>query len=337
MGVDNAKSQDSESTYAAMHEFSNGLSSQWRNSTVYPLAFYEEQGESVFNTQPPTSHDYFHGEFADPDFFQYVDKGLFMHKAPVLNWSYEMRRKAQQILPFLYLGPYSCIKDRSFLKENGITLLLGVRAKASASANLFSGEGIATSMGIEADSFETTNNQELITAFPSAIRRINQHLAAGFRDGSSFFQRTVTSPDGKQVVTNKHNKILVYCESGNERSACVVSAYLMTMLNVSMEIAWWTVQHRRFSTHLGEQMRDILNAYEAILAAKRAVVGANQNTLQISGSQSNNQNPISRKRSFDDRMQQDHIAYNDHNEQDGLWDGADQFAGRHQEAPFYDK
>ena len=44
-----------------------------------------------------------------------------------VNWQYEMRRDMQEIIPGLWLGPYSCARDNSLLHLKGITHILCVR------------------------------------------------------------------------------------------------------------------------------------------------------------------------------------------------------------------
>ncbi|KAJ3199697.1 hypothetical protein HDU67_002609, partial [Dinochytrium kinnereticum] len=42
------------------------------------------------------------------------------------DWRYEMRREMQEILPNLWLGPYSCARDLGTLVNHGITHLLSI-------------------------------------------------------------------------------------------------------------------------------------------------------------------------------------------------------------------
>ena len=95
--------------------------------------------------------------------------------AGVKDWRYEMRRSAQAIQPFLYLGPSSAARDLDFLRREGITLLLVIRNTMTAAVRLLSGEKVATELGIQAAAVDVAGNQELIAAFPRACKIIN-HL-----------------------------------------------------------------------------------------------------------------------------------------------------------------
>lgn len=173
------------------------------------------------------------------------------------------------VLPFLYLGPSSATKDMDFLKAEGVTLLLAIRSKQSALARLVGGSKAAAEIGIEADSFDVLDQQGLVAILPSIIRRINEHLCPTGSDqiGSAPHHNTNGS-------NNTKRKVLVFCESGNERSASVVIAYLMAMINLELFPAIHTVQCQRFCISIEEQMRHALLSFESILQAKRDVAKA---------------------------------------------------------------
>lgn len=40
---------------------------------------------------------------------------------PIIDWRYEMRREAQEILPGLYIGPYQASRSKESLSKLGIT------------------------------------------------------------------------------------------------------------------------------------------------------------------------------------------------------------------------
>ncbi|KAJ9248460.1 hypothetical protein DTO207G8_7386 [Paecilomyces variotii] len=299
--------QNEQSFYIPTHEYTSGAPSQPQVAMAPAMPFYEDD-PARFDTMAPESHDFEIGEFASAEFFNSVSMSDFIDRAKPIEWSYEMRRVAQLILPFLYLGPSSSLKDRDFLRTEGITLLLAIRSRQSAQARLVSGEKVAAELGIEADAIDVMDNQELIAAFPRAIRRINDHIAF--------------SP---------HRKVLVFCESGNERSASVVIAYLMVMLNLDTVNALYTVQHRRFCVCIEEPMRILLASFESILDAKRDVAKAKRMV-----SSSNGMNPqvqASKKRSLSQQNETD-----DQEQGDTDMDmDTDRFYDRNPSAPFQDR
>ena len=196
--------------------------------------------------------DFEDGEFGNSSFLQQLDWRLCVLKAGIEGWKYEMRRGAQEILPFLYLGPAMCMKNWDFLRKENFSLLLSVRSSLVAGMSLVSGEKAAHELGIESESVDIVDDdQALVSVLPSIIRRINDHVSA--QHGSP-------------------RKVLLFCESGNERSAVVAAAYLMAMFNVSAADALHAVQQRRLCVNLGIFMLNMLLSFESILTAKRDVV-----------------------------------------------------------------
>ena len=84
----------------------------------------------------------------------------------------------------------------------------------------------AIQLGIEAAAVDATGNPELsYESFDRAIDTINNHLISVYR------QRNIHKPDPEATTWGK---VLVFCESGNERSAAVVAAYLMAMYHLDL-------------------------------------------------------------------------------------------------------
>ncbi|CEO59458.1 hypothetical protein PMG11_04133 [Penicillium brasilianum] len=249
------------------------------------------------------THQFADGDFVCPGFFNLAYLDGFTRRFNHSQWSYEMRREAQPILPFLSLGPFSCVRDLEFLRSQGFTLLLAIRNRQSAHARLLSADKAATQLGIKADTIDVLDNQELISAFPRAIRRINDHLA-GMDDNSDSH---LSSPMAEDSLRKR--KVLVFCESGNERSAGVVIAYIMVMLNLDAVRATHTVQQHRFCVSIEDPMKRILAAFESILMAKRDVENAKRANIQ-SGATTLAPPPVppvllAKKRNFADRQEND--------------------------------
>lgn len=243
-----------DSRYIRNHEYSSAAGVPLIHAPSTPL-IYDSDSASHKDAMVAT-HVFQEGDFACRNFFDKVDMDYFKMSVRPGEWNYSMRRGAQQILPFLYLGPSSVLKDLNFLHEHGFTLLLAVRSRQSALARLVSGELPAKHLGIEADYIDVTDGQELISALPRAIRRINDHLS---------------SPEPGKEGTWPPKKIFVFCESGNERSAMVVIAYVMVMFNMDLACATNMVQQRRFSISMEEKARQLMMNFESILVAMRDV------------------------------------------------------------------
>ncbi|KAJ5158287.1 Protein-tyrosine/Dual-specificity phosphatase [Penicillium coprophilum] len=272
------------------------------------------------------THEFAEGDFVCPGFFNHVDLGGFTRRFNPSQWTYDMRRQAQSVFPFLSLGPSSCLRDTDYIRSQGFTLLLAIRSRHSALARLVSGEKAAAEAGIMADTIDVLDNQELSSAFPRAIRRINDHLA-GVDVGT----------DGMMPnVQKQKRKVLVFCESGNERSAGVVIAYVMVMLNVHSAEATHMIQQRRFCVSIEDNMKCILAAFESILSAKRDVERARQIIVRGAATLAPPSAPplLTKKRSFQDHKDDDIAIGEDEMDMDA---DEDPFYDRMPNAPFQDR
>ncbi|KAJ4421335.1 hypothetical protein N0V82_003846 [Gnomoniopsis sp. IMI 355080] len=193
-------------------------------------------------------------------------------------WQYEHRRRAQPILDFLYLGPLAVARDHSWLKKEGITMIYAVREGIMVGRRLMSVEKTAAELGLEVDYLDMDDRQVLIRSFPAAIELINAHM----------------------IRVKGAGKVLVMCETGNERSATLVAAYIMAMYGQQMVNAVQYVGQQRFCTHLTEGDKQLLLSYEHLLKATRMTTEARleENVAEKSP-------PFSRKRGIEDIMDED--------------------------------
>lgn len=232
------------------------------------------------------------------------------------QWRYEDRRKAQLVLDFLYLGPLSVIRDRAWLQKEGITMLLAARDAAMAQARMMSLDKAAAELGIEAAYVDVASRQELIRSFPAAVAKINDHLLRVYKSQA----RHVVMGEGQQVTaidtsTFRRGKVLVFCETGNERSAAIVAAYVMAMYGRDVISTIQFISAQRFCTNFDEETKYLLQSYGDILEAKRMTARAVQQAIpQHSTIQHENippnlaaaaVNPASKKRGIEDTMDED--------------------------------
>jgi serine/threonine/tyrosine-interacting protein len=209
-------------------------------------------------------------EIRNAEFLRRVTSGDFSAPKSPLEWKYEWRRRAQKILPFIYLGPIGAIKDRGFIEGEGITFLLAVRNIRSAQAKLLDATKVANDLGIASHAVDVDGNQGLIAAFPRAIQLINDHLSHVYAQQLQALPRGSNGdPMGESSI--KTGKVLVFCESGSERSAAVVAAYVMTMYGFDLIRAIQTVQSQRFCAAFDDDMKNLLLSYATILDAQRDV------------------------------------------------------------------
>ena len=284
-------------------------------------------------SQDPT-FDFESSGFQNAEFLEKVTYGNFMTANNMLEWKYEQRRLAQQILPFLYLGPMAAAKDQAFLRREGITMVLAIRNTMSAHAKML-GTKAGEEMGLETKIIDVAGNQELIAAFPRAIEAINSHLSYMYKleqvraaQGLSPSREEPPSP----------GKVLVFCETGNERSATLVTAYIMAMYSTDLISAIQIVQAQRFAVAFDDSLRNLLSTYETILRAKRDVLQAvNQSNVNIETNVGGGQWPTtetagarSSKRSLNAVYDEDEVMMDDEDQDH------DRFEKRDGAAPFHD-
>jgi len=134
-------------------------------------------------------------------------------QSEMFAWSYEDRRRAQDVAPFIALGPISAARSAAYLQEVGITLLLAIRQQRPYEARIMSAAAdVVQGLGIEIQQIDVTNLQNLRSVLSLTVSSMANHLA--------------TAP----ARFNKLGKILVACETGNERSAAVVAAFLVVSM-----------------------------------------------------------------------------------------------------------
>ncbi|WYZ46361.1 hypothetical protein EsH8_IX_000586 [Colletotrichum jinshuiense] len=188
-----------------------------------------------------------------------------------VGWSYEARRKAQSILDFLYLGPLSVARDEAWLAQEGITMVIVSRHARVAQARLMSVDKAARSLGIVVEYLDVLDNNELIRGFPEVVRKINGHLLDVYRSQAMAVQ------EGQMIIDNsnfKSGKVLLVCETGNDRSAFVAAAYVMTVYGKDMVSTVQFISIQRFSANFDEDGKRMLQAYEDILTAQKNVSNA---------------------------------------------------------------
>lgn len=176
-----------------------------------------------------------------------------------LDWKYKSRHTAQEILPTLWIGPTGTAKDTSFIKEQGFTLLIGLHVDTIFSRAAQNTTDVsATSIGVESLSFPVPTLQSLISTLPEIQAAINKHLS------------DIEHPD---------RRVLLHCETGNERCPAVAAAYLMTCLRDTDHMrAMSIVQSQRFSANFDEERKSMLQCYWDIVRARREAGGEQAST-----------------------------------------------------------
>ncbi|KAJ3258928.1 hypothetical protein HDU77_002076 [Chytriomyces hyalinus] len=175
------------------------------------------------------------------------------------DWKYDMRREMQSIVPNLFLGPYSCARDRPLLLTHGVTHLLCILDERESRIMRVVHPDLVYHFINVSDSF----SENLIPHFPAAREFLQQALA------------------------NSSHKVLVYCNNGMSRSPCFVIAYLMEILNWDFPTAYGYVQNRRFCISPNDNFKLQLKEYQPIHRARMAFM--NQSSRPDDASSANNQ------------------------------------------------
>ncbi|RDA96296.1 hypothetical protein CP533_1625 [Ophiocordyceps camponoti-saundersi (nom. inval.)] len=173
----------------------------------------------------------------------------------ISSWRYEDRRMAQPILDFLYLGPVSVVRDDDFLRREAISMIIVARDARMAETRLISVDAAATRRGILCHFVDFESPSGLINAWFRAVRLINHHLLA--------FHHA--------YGPSRRGKVLVTCETGNDRSAAIVVAYLMALFGADTIQAIQFIMVQRFCCFFDEDAKRLLAAWYDILKARCAV------------------------------------------------------------------
>ncbi|KAF2818862.1 hypothetical protein CC86DRAFT_151518 [Ophiobolus disseminans] len=251
----------------------------------------------------------------DLSFMSELDLEDTISKNTLVEWAYERRRQAQMILPWLYLGPMVAAKDKAFLEREGITMVLAIRAQSN---SMMGALAAASGVCAEVATIEVPSFYELIGRFAETTTMINSHIAR--------FRQHSLEKNGQPTL----GKVLVFCESGNEKSAAVVAAYLMRMLTDFDHVkAMQVCQAQRFCVNFDDVLKNILRSHWDILQAQRSVVSSTP-SAQPSGTNSQHGNgshfqPTKHKRTIEHTREDDDVDMDANAEPS---DDALRFAGR---------
>lgn len=190
-------------------------------------------------------------------FLRDMDLEDTVQKNALHDWAYERRRQAQMILPWLYLGPMLAAKDTAFIQQEGITMVLAIRSRPK---SMMGALNVAAQAGIQIATIEASTYFDLTGRLTETTHLINKHVAQ--------FRKLMTQKTGIPTL----GKVLVFCESGNEKSAAVVAAYLMeTLENFDHIKAMQICQAQRFCVNFDDSIKHMLRSHWDILLARRSV------------------------------------------------------------------
>ncbi|KAK9474223.1 protein-tyrosine phosphatase-like protein [Dipodascopsis tothii] len=171
----------------------------------------------------------------------------FLNDPAILaEWRSDYTRFAQRLYDHLWLGPMSAALDPAFLEANNITLLLGVAASGTL-------DGLRPELpaGVEFYPVPVSGPHDYVKFFPHTRQKIDENAA------------------------RRRGATLVFCESGNDRSAAFAISYVMERSGLDVIQAIQFVQSKRFSVALDDTTVFQLRAYEPLYRARKTVSSCN--------------------------------------------------------------
>jgi hypothetical protein len=210
------------------------------------------------------------------------------------SWKYEQRREAQSILDFLYLGPTSVIRDHSFIQREAISMVVVVR-DARAPRNLPSVNAASSTFGISFLYIDIDPNH-LVRSFYTMVQNVNSHLIT--RNSS---QESIAE-DSPERFKQPRAKVLVTCDSGNDRSPPLVAAYIMFMYGRSMTAALQFISIQRFCCSFDEEWKQALLTWQEITKASTAVASHFQSHEAATVQLAHNKDKANAKRNLNDML-----------------------------------
>ena len=141
-------------------------------------------------------------------------------------------------------------------------MVLGVQPNSPLGAKLTVGAfKVADELGLAKSVIVASDHNDIISILSQATDLINEHLA-------SVHHRAQMS-----AAASCEGKVLVFCETGNDKSAAIVAAYLMqTFTKIDCVRAIQICSHRRFCCTFGDGLKHALNTFWGLILAKREVI-----------------------------------------------------------------
>lgn len=170
------------------------------------------------------------------------------------EWTYTMRRCMQEVVPGLYLGPYSAASRSKLqsLLEHGITHIVCVRQDIEAH--------------VIRPNFPDTFKYLVLDIADTATENIIQH----FQKVKAFIDEGI----------NSGGQVLVHGNAGISRSAALVLAYVMETYGLSQIHAYTIVQQKRFCINPNEGFMAQLREYEPIYQAQKTLKNGQQSSIR---------------------------------------------------------
>lgn len=161
------------------------------------------------------------------------------------TWAYELRHKAQEIIPGLWIGPLRVLRDIEFFKQNNIKVLISVT-------------DVRTVPVVLRDVYIPSNDYMCHSIDPG-----NHNT-----NPLAIVPQLAGTCDIIKKAQNNGIGTFIFCETGNEQSAVVAAAYIMFDRKIELIPAIQVVQSRRFSISLDDAAKHNLQTFADICKAR---------------------------------------------------------------------
>lgn len=206
-------------------------------------------------------------KYGDPNFLKVmstISLAPIAYTANKYGWKYDSRHQAQSILPFLYLGPASVARDPNYIAQNGISMVIAVRSAQSArfQPRWLDPSRFQACANLQTATFDVDGPFDLIQRIQPVLKLMTDHL------------QSHTNTSLINTANDIGGRILIFCESGNDRSPVLVAAYLMLVYGIAWHESLNLIHAFRFSVSLNGSMNDMLKTWEGIVSAERDTASA---------------------------------------------------------------
>ena len=245
-------------TYTANQPYNQDSAYQPHAPILEPAEYSNQDGALQLTYRPFQLNSTTYGNPALLRAMAAVPLAAVGYAANKYSWKYDSRHQAQAILPFLHLGPASVARDTTYMTQNNISMVIAVRSAQSARSQpkWLDPSRFASCANVQTATFDVDSPFDVIQRIKPILKMMTDHLEARTTD------RPISS------LEDIGGNILVFCESGNDRSPVLVAAYLMLVYGVTWHESLNLIHAYRFSVSLGGNMNEMLKTLEGVFKAE---------------------------------------------------------------------
>lgn len=245
-------------SYSPNQPYNQDIAYQLHPTILEPAEYNTENGALQLTYRPFHLNSTTYGNPALLRAMSAVPLAPIAYAANKYSWKYDSRHKAQAVLPFLHLAPAPIARDATYITQNGISMVIAVRSAqmARAQPKWLDPSRLSSCANLQTATFDVDSPFDVIQRIKPVLKMMTDHLEARTADRSI------------QSLTDIGGKILVFCESGNDRSPILVAAYLMLVYGLAWHESLNLIHAYRFSVSLSGNMNEMLKTLEGMFRAE---------------------------------------------------------------------